>query len=1380
VRIELTVSDATGDHDVALVVPPGTTMRCVVSALAAAGLGGGDTTPWVGSTTPTLDAPAARSGLVEGCRLVLGPRPTEPAPVGLTSLDVVGGPSAGRRLALRSGRFSVGRIDCDLELDDANVSRRHAYLDVATAGVRLSDAGSTNGMTLDGEPVMGSVALPVGGLVRIGDSYLALSRVADPPLPTRAADERRTVDRPPRPARKTAADTFAQPQPPRSERPQRFQLAGALLPAAAGVAFAWWLGAAQFLFFALLSPLMLLTSAVGDRWHWRRSRRRAAREYAAAQARFRTDVGRALRREVRERRENWPGPAAVATLVTLPSIRLWERRPGDDDRLVVRLGLGEQPSCTLVTAGGACAPAGTLSAVPVTYDLRRGPLGLVGPVGPGRASARWLLAQLAAQHPPSQVRVALFLDAESAPAWLWARWLPHLGGRVATNATQHGVLAAELTREYQLEGVADGEATTWCVVVVDVSEPSPELAALSDLCAYGFGVTGVWLARSPTALPAGCRAGATLTGDTGTEVILRESDDAPAAAVLDQVALEWAADLARGLAPLLDCTAGATAGLPDSCTLRDVFGSELLDPWAILASWAGHDGGATATVGRSADGPAVLDLVRDGPHALVAGTTGSGKSALLRTLVAALSRTYPPEAMSFLLVDYKGGAAFAECAALPHVAGLVTDLDPQLTRRALTSLEAELLRRERLFADAGVSDLAGYRDVPGAAPLPRLVIVVDEFATLIRDLPDFVHGLVGIAQRGRSLGLHLVLATQRPGNAVTADIRANCTCRIALRVVDAAESTDVVDSPVAARIGRHTPGRAYVRVGPVLTAIQTASVDGRPATEDDELSVRLLGGWRGGVAADTEPPPRGDGLARFVDAVRSAVDRGPHAAATSPWPQPLPAELSVAELGSAPAGRVTVGLIDRPRNQRRDLLLIDPARPNSLLLTGGPGSGRTSALTTITAQLAAARAPGLLHLHVLDAGGGLAAVRALPHCGTYLGPGELDGAARLVERLGTLLVPRAAQPAGVRDATTPTLVLLVDGWEQLAAHSQERDGGRTIDVLRALARTGPGQRCAVVAAGDRATLGPRTAGAFGDRFVLSLRDPADAALAGLSVHDLPAEAPPGRGVQVSDGAEVQFASLRPVEDEQAAIARIAGSWHDSHRESDAAMIRIRPLPTSVMLAELPRAPQRFVLGRGGDGAAPLAVDLRAGSGRVVVAGPPRSGRSTLLRSLLHQARDMSLPVLAAGPARSPLVAEARALGIPVRTPSDGSTPWPESATVWLVDDAEAFQDLPAGDAVAERFAAAPAGTLIVAAGRTEDLVTSYRGLCGMLRRHRAGVLLRPGPVDGELFGVRLPRSTETLPPGRAVLIGEPDWLADQPAWTGGAEGTTINLQVAVP
>ena len=354
----------------------------------------------------------------------------------------------------------------------------------------------------------------------------------------------------------------------------------------------------------------------------------------------------------------------------------------------------------------------------------------------------------------------------------------------------------------------------------------------------------------------------------------------------DLVSPAWCARVARALAPLRDVSRDSEqATLPSSCRLLELMGLDPPSPEAIAARWALAGRSTEAVLGESMDGPFSLDLRRDGPHGLIAGTTGAGKSELLQSLVASLAVANRPDALTFVLIDYKGGAAFAQCERLPHTVGMVTDLDTHLVERALESLGAELRRREHQLAAAGAKDIDDYVDLlrndPSMEAMPRLVIVIDEFASMVRELPDFVTGMVNIAQRGRSLGIHLILATQRPSGVVSPEIRANTNLRVALRVTDSSESSDVIDAPDAGRISKATPGRAYARLGhSSLVAFQTGRVGGRrPGTVTPQPCVlgcgdRVAGplGRAGAGAAHTgrsrrrgdhRPPGarRGDSLA---------------------------------------------------------------------------------------------------------------------------------------------------------------------------------------------------------------------------------------------------------------------------------------------------------------------------------------------------------------------------------------------------------------------------------------------------------------------------------------------------------------------------------------
>ena len=279
------------------------------------------------------------------------------------------------------------------------------------------------------------------------------------------------------------------------------------------------------------------------------------------------------------------------------------------------------------------------------------------------------------------------------------------------------------------------------------------------------------------------------------------------ARLIDQVAMS--------LAPLRDATAAsATTAIPRVVPLLSLFGPELPTPLSIAARWAEPKPyGLRAPIGVGPAGPLELDLVEHGPHALIGGTSGAGKSELLQSIVAALIHEYPPTRLTFLFVDYKGGAASVVFNDVPHTVGYVTNLEANLSLRALTSLRAELNHRMRLM-EGKAKDLAEMLErYPDEAP-PSLVIVVDEFATLVKEVPDFVAGVVDIAQRGRSLGVHLILATQRPSGSVNENILANTNLRISLRMLDGMESKTIIGIGSAAEIPLPLKGRGFARLGP--------------------------------------------------------------------------------------------------------------------------------------------------------------------------------------------------------------------------------------------------------------------------------------------------------------------------------------------------------------------------------------------------------------------------------------------------------------------------------------------------------------------------------------------------------------------------------------
>ena len=1392
-RIDITLRrDGSVDRDIALLAPQQATWAQVADAVAAyTGVQPETVQPLRGRGTRADGAPC---GVRNGDVLLVG-RDRDPVRLDRPlRLRVVGGPDCGGAGPIGTEYTTVGRdSQSGIVLTDPSVSREHASLRRTASGVQVCDLDSTNGTFVDGRRVRsGGVRLDPNALLRVGDSYLSLEAPDEPPATTHpAADGRIAVNRAPWARAPGDFVEIALPQAPERGAAHRLQLVGLLAPAIAGAVFALTLSSPMFLLLAVAGPLALLASWTAGAAGSRRARRRDARTFGQRMAEATRRVEAALAAEGIERRTADPDAAALARTAQVPGISLWSRRRDDSDILDVRLGLADLESATRVREGAQVRAAGTAASVPLLVRLRLGPLGIVGPSRVARALARWIVLQLAVRVSPDDLEFALLVGDEAEPSWRWMRWLPHLRGPVAQSAlTRREAMDQLLLRRAPETGQSARSRTRrWLVIVIDHADDTADPPGLAEVLDTGEAnrVAALCVGAQAGALPMACRTIARVVGVPGTRIALDAGPaDAAAGQVVagrvfagrvvasaDQLGVELAEGSARALAALITSGGRSDAALPQSAPLLPLLGLDPPDPASVVRRWRGSDATPSAVIGVGTDGPVTVDLARDGPHALIVGTTGSGKSELLRTLVAGMAATHPPDAVEFVLVDYKGGAAFAECAALPHTAGVVTDLDAQLTARALRSLACELRRREAIFAAAGVRDLAEYRSQARPLAVPATVLVVDELAALVQELPEFVSGLVTIAQKGRSLGIHLVLATQRAAGAVPSDVRANTALRIALRVTDAADSLDVIDRPDAADLDRACPGRALVRIaGGTTIPVQTSFVGGTGTGYDPAaVSVLELDRWRGiQPDPDAEAPAISD-LGALVAAIRRAASERGLERAHSPWLPPLPDRTPVPASGAA-SHVVPLGVVDLPDQQARAALQLDLRRAGSVVFAGGPRSGRTTALCTLALVAAQRLSPRQLQVQVIDfAGGELAVLERLPHVGSTV-TGDIATAARVLTRL----LERCAQPAG-EDA--PVMLCLLDGWENFVDAAEDYDGGRAVDTARALLRAGPSRAVTVAVAGDRGALTPRLAAAVAHKIVLRLTDAADYALAGIATGAVPRDMPPGRALRAEDSAELQLAHVgeEPTDAARAeVIARIRTRWPASPEVS----LRVRSLPRTVYLAGLRHAPGRVVIGLGGDTAEPIELDLIGAAARLLVAGPPRSGRSTLLATLLIQLAEGGFRILAAGPPRSPLLSTARRLGVTVLQPDD---PAPDQAddmdaAALLVDDSDAFLDTPIGEWLASQVRQ-HVGRSVVVAGRSDELAVTFRGVAAHVRRAGCAVLLAPGPADGDLVGLRPTRTgtafarIDALIPGRGVLVGDP-------AWGEAFAGGPIPIQVAMP
>ncbi|GAB2467635.1 hypothetical protein GCM10027063_05100 [Promicromonospora xylanilytica] len=714
--------------------------------------------------------------------------------------------------------------------------------------------------------------------------------------------------------------------------------------------------------------------------------------------------------------------------------------------------------------------------------LHDGSVAVLGPRDLARSVARAVVAGRAARG--ATVRVG-----DGARGWSWVRWLPD-GGPV--------VLVLEST-----PGPGGHAPAAPAALTTPTSGASPA----ADLVV------------SVGAVPPGCRVVARVLD--ARRVRVSGPDGAARTVPLVGVTTEWAEHLARLLAGA--ARLGRTAGIerPEGSALPAVVPltrahelAEVPSPQRLTARWAAP-GGWTVPLGIGADGaPVCFDLLRDGPHLLVAGTTGSGKSELLQTLVLGLALTRSPADLALVLVDFKGGASLGACPGLPHVVGQVSDLEPGLAARALAGLRAELRRREQVLAGRAVPDVALLP--PGT--LPRLVVVIDEFRALADDLPEFLPGLLRVAAQGRSLGVHLVLATQRPGGAVGPDLRANVSARLALRVTDTLESRDVLDDPAAARIPVATPGRAVLRLGSAPPVpLQCAHATAPPAAEMPP--VRRAPAWPGGRGAPGHPRPTaylaphppGGRLApvapdvAVVDAARRAAGALGHVPGPPPWLPQLPRRASVADLPAA-TRRSRAGLVlalgDDPGRQRRTTVTWDPD-DGHLAVVGRARSGRTTALVTVA--LAALRRGWTVHGITRDPAA-LAPLGRHPGYGRTARPDDAEAVAHLLsaadERVGE------GGDGGVGPVRT---LVLVDGAE---------DARGTLPP--AALRSG----VAFALSADAPSVGG-LASRVGPRLVLLGTDRAADVVLGVPVALAGAGGPPGRAAWCGRGDPVLCQVLEP-------------------------------------------------------------------------------------------------------------------------------------------------------------------------------------------------------------------------------------------------------------
>ncbi|WP_263166713.1 FtsK/SpoIIIE domain-containing protein [Streptomyces sp. SCSIO ZS0520] len=1426
-----------------IVVPlPGTPL----SSVPGFGQAPGTRTLWVDGEPCDPSAPVAQI-LRDGTRVSVddsvGPLLRRGEPVGWYELRVAGGPASGRIVRLGAGAATVGSSDrCTLFVPDTELPALAIRLTVDIKGEARLSPGPGAEVLLDDTAVEEETSWPLGGVVRAGDSLLVLDRVHEPDAHLSVMSEGGLAyNRPPRLSPLRPRQRLVVPLPPSRAERAKFQFIMAFMPMIFGLTMYFITKQIYMLLFCAMSPLMMFGQWISDNREGKKKNKTSMKQYKKDVAAHEVELERVGKQEQKNRREGSPDPAEVLLFATGPRRRLWERRLTDPDAVQLRVGVGGlQSEVELVLGRGGGnydedkPEAPILPDVPVNLPFAE--LGVVGVAGDrprALSTARWLAIQAAALHSPRELSlVCLAANAAAGAEWGWAHWLPHtapdLGqdciALVASDSETISRRVNELLNELNRRKAAREQQNMLgqlypdanVLVVLDGARLLRRMPGVPQLLAEGprFGIFALCLDEDERLLPEECKAVVCWTPDQPHHVRLRGYGLEEAGAVLaDQVTSEWCELLARSLAPVRDVSRDdADSALPTAARLLTLLG--MPDPTGadVERVWAAGGSTTAAPIGIAADGPFVLDIRRDGPHALVAGTTGAGKSELLQTIIASLAVANRPDALNYVLIDYKGGSAFMDCARLPHTVGMVSDLDAHLTERALASLAAELHRREEILFNTGTKDIEDYNDTrrlrPELEPMPRLALIIDEFASLVAELPDFIAGLVDIARRGRSLGVHLVLATQRPAGVVSADIRANTNLRIALRVTDASESQDVIDAPDSGAIAKSTPGRAFVRSGAQsLVGVQSARIGGRrPATGQSGPKATLLPlAWN----AYSRPLPQQSGaeddgtmvtdLKVLVDAIRDGSERMGFGPQRSPWLPPLGEHITLEELSAfataAPdtgdVAPIPFGLVDLPSQQSRRPMSLDLVHGEHTLLVGGARCGRSTALRTLAGSLARTASPYDVHVYGIDCGSNaLLPLMRLPHVGAIVSRDEPDRVRRLIDRLlgeiarrQQLLAMEGASSAAEQRAAAapeeklPWMVVLLDSWEGFTSTFENYNYGQLIEAMQRVFREGSAVGLKVVMTADRSGLSGHVSSAFADRLVLRFADSNDYSTAGLQAREVPKSMPPGRALRITDRGvdELQIGLLDPDPAGQAqvrALREIAESAaaHYGRLPAGSRPMRVDALPPRITASEATaldpefRAPNPLwaLIGVGGDELRPIGIDLEENGPGFVIAGPPKSGRSTILLAAAESLLAAGTRLILVTPRRSPLRGlEGRdgVLGmLNAESREDDLEELQEKAEggpyVVVVDDAELLYDTRLDEPLEGVVrAGADGGVGLLAAGATDSLSGQYRGFAVDARKSRNGLLLTPQtPAEGELFGIRLPANSGGGPAGSGLLV----------------------------